>query len=405
MLLVTRIGGIGVTPAPSRIRSNRLLGSGAVAALLLTVCFGHIPAAAESPAVNPTASPFTVGVSAALTGPFAEYGIAVKRGIELAQHEQPELFSTIKFVFEDDGYEPKRTVAALAKLRDIDGAELLFIWGNEPALGAAPVAERRKIPTVVVAQHPQAGAGYRYVIRFINPAEDFSLALLRYLRSQPAYKKAAAGEVHRFDIIKSEISFFNILIDEFKNGLTDKEQLTIVDQFMPKDNDFRSTIIKLKALPLENLGVYLVPPQVGPFFRQAKELDFHPASVFGTSPFESSQVIASSLGEMEGAIYCHISALPEFLDRFKSRYGDDVQAAYAAQAYDFAVLAAELFGKLHKNMPPEEIIEHLTAVEERQGSLGNFRVRKDTASGTYFEFPVSIKQIKNGSITVLQTTP
>ena len=293
-------------------------------------------------------------------------------------------------------------MAALAKLKDVDNADLVFIWGNEPALGAAPVSERRKIPTVVVAQHPQAGAGYKYVIRFINPAEDFSLTLLNYLRRQPAYLTNPAP--HRFDVVKAEISFFNTLLDEFQKGLKADETLNIVDQFLPSDTDFRPVILKLKGQQLEYLGVYLIPPQVGPFFRQAKELDFHPR-VFGTTPFESSQVISSALGEMEGAVYTHLAALPEFIERFKNRVGDDVQVAYAAQGYDFAILTADLFGKPPFKPKAETVIKKLTSAGERDGSLGKYRVRNDTPSGTYFEFPVAVKQIKDGKIVVVETTP
>lgn len=344
---------------------------------------------------------FVIGVSLALSGPFAEYGVAVQHGIELARSENPAALAPINFVFEDDGYEPKRTVGAISKLRDIDGASLLFVWGNEPALGAAPVAERLKIPTLVVAQHPQAGAGYRYVIRFINPAEDFSLALLKYLRTQPSY--TLSPKPRRFEVVKAEISFFNILLDEFSKGLTAEESISIVDTYTPKDTDFRPTILKLKSLKADNLGVYLVPPQIEPFFRQAAELDFHP-QVFGASPFESSIVIKSALGAMEGAVFSHISALPEFQRRYEQRFGDDVQVAYAAQAYDFAVLCAELFGRADSIRDADSIVTALTSIDRRSGSLGSYRVRKDTPSGTYFEFPVAVKKIESGRIVTVQTS-
>lgn len=351
-------------------------------------------AAAEEP------PKFVVGVSLALSGPFAEYGVAVQHGIELARSENPAALAPIDFIFEDDGYEPKRTVGAISKLRDIDGASLLFVWGNEPALGAAPVAERLKIPTLVVAQHPQAGAGYHYVIRFINPAEEFSLALLKYLRTQPSY--ASSPKPRRFEVVKAEISFFNILLDEFGKGLTAEESISIVDTYTAKDTDFRPTILKLKSRKADNLGVYLVPPQIEPFFRQAAELDFHP-HVFGASPFESSIVIKSALGSMEGAVFSHISALPEFQRRYEQRFGDDVQVAYAAQAYDFAMLCAELFGGADNRRDADSIITALTSIGRRSGSLGSYRLRKDTPSGTYFEFPVAVKKIENGRIITVQT--
>ncbi len=72
--------------------------------------------------------------------------------------------------------------------------------GNESALGIAPIVEKRKIAALVMAQHPKAGAGYRYVIRFVKPAEDYSQATRRYL----------AGEgIRRIQVVSAQFRFLS----------------------------------------------------------------------------------------------------------------------------------------------------------------------------------------------------
>jgi branched-chain amino acid transport system substrate-binding protein len=335
-------------------------------------------------------SVFKIGVSLPLTGAFAEYGAAVKNGIELAQRDEPQKFKELRFLFEDDQYQPKNTVTALNKFVDADQIDLFLVWGNEPALAAAPVSEHRRIPTVVIAQHPKAGVGYHYVLRFINPAADYSSALLKEL-NQRGLKDLA--------VIKSEISFFNILLDELAKRQDPGQSLKIIAAFPPTETDFRPIILRLKAAKMDALGVYLTPPQVIQFFRQARELGYKPVS-FGATPFESRAVIEGARGLMEGAIYSQLHVEPSFRGHYLQFYSDDFQQAYAGNAYEFAKLAAELFGT-NKPGSAEEILSRLESVKPRNGVLGPYRYRTSEQAGKYFEFPVAAKEIVGGEIREL----
>lgn len=53
---------------------------------------------------------FRLGVSCPLSGVLAEYGAAVRNGIELARKEQPELFSRTEIVYEDSQWDPKKAL-------------------------------------------------------------------------------------------------------------------------------------------------------------------------------------------------------------------------------------------------------------------------------------------------------
>ena len=339
-------------------------------------------------AARAAAEPVTVGISIPLTGGLAEYGVAIRNGIELAREEHPEGFENLKLIYDDNRYDPKVAVLGLNRMVDLEKVDLMYLWGVEPALGAAPVAERRKVPTFVVAQHPKACAGYRYVIGYISPAERYSVAMLEYLRSKG---------LKNFGILKSEISFFNVLMEEFQRHLAPDERLTVVQSFLPAESDFRSVIAKLKQQSFDAVGVYLFPAQLGQFFRQAAEQGYKPRA-FGTTAFESGTVIKNSLGYMNGAVYSHVDFDPDFRDRYLKRYGDDIEIAYAANAYDFILLTGKLLGSHGRKLSAEEILALYAAVPPERGVSGLRQFKESADGGRYFDFPVVVRRIDGNTI-------
>lgn len=342
-----------------------------------------------------SAAEFRVGVVLPLAGPFSEYGVAIKNGIELARREHGDLLSSLRFIYEDDGYDPKRTIAAFNKLVDIQKINLFFVWGNEPALGVAPVAERRKFPSIVAAQHPSAGAGYKYVIRFINPAADYGQTIAAYLHRLG---------VRRIVMLKSELSFFDILISALKNHLYPGQELFWVENFLPTDSDFKPTIAKLRKRKFDALGLYLNAPQVIQYYRQASQLGYH-AVTFGSTPFESISVIEQAYGSMDGAFYAHLHVDPHFRDHYMQEYGNDIEVTYAANSYEFAAMAGRLFGSLERSLSAEEIIEAFSKVPAGRGANGRYRFRETAQTGKYFEFEMAVKKIEGGKIVELAPLP
>src|SRR4051812_32826752 len=86
--------------------------------------------------------PFIVGVVAPMTGPLAEDGVATHNGIELAKKQHPEMFKSLSFIFEDSQYDAKQAVTAYIKLRTVDHADLIYVWGNPTSEAVAPLAEQ-----------------------------------------------------------------------------------------------------------------------------------------------------------------------------------------------------------------------------------------------------------------------
>jgi len=329
---------------------------------------------------------FKVGVSLPLTGPLAEYGEAVRNGIDLAIEDQPGLRNKIKFIYEDNSYDAKKAVGTLQKLVDFDGVNLLLVWGNEPALSVAPVAEQRRVPTIAIAQYAQVAANRNYVIRFINNGDQYSETLLGYLRKE---------NITRIGIVKSELSFFNMLTDGLER-LKGSEQIEVVDSLLPSETDFRPTILKLRTKNFDILGLYLISPQVGLFFKQANELGLR-ARTFGATPFESKGVIASAWSLMDGAVYTHNAVTPKFTKRYTARFKNDMQLAYAANAYDFATITGTLLLEKHDLSTPQAILAAYSSVNPGNGASGAYRFVDSSDQGKHFEFDIVVRRIQGGN--------
>jgi branched-chain amino acid transport system substrate-binding protein len=331
---------------------------------------------------------FKIGISIPLTGALAEYGVAIKNGMAMALGDEPENFKNIEFVYEDNEYQPKTAVTVFNKSLDLDKVDLTFIWGNEPVLAVVPIAERRKHPTIVVSQDPSTAIGYKYTIRFLNPFDDYAKALIGELRKE---------KIQNIGIVSVELSFFNNMIKALELNLISGEKITVVESTLPSNYDFKTVIAKLGQQNFDSVGVFLLPAQVISFYRQLSESKIK-LKTFGTTPFESKDVIEQSLGLMDGAVYSQINVSDQFQQKYLKEYGNDIQIGYAANAYDFATLVSKLFGELKTPLKENEILNAFTATKEYQGVTGPYRFVVTPQGDRYFQFDMAVKKIKSGKI-------
>ena len=86
------------------------------------------------------------------------------------------------------------------------------------------------------------------------------------------------------------------------------------------------------------------------------------------------------------------------------RYGNDLQLAYAGNAYDIANLLAKTFEGAAATQSAEEIVSALRNKPPHAGVSRTFRYRLTKEGGAYFEFPIYIKQIKGEDFVRLTQT-
>lgn len=354
---------------------------------LLAIFFSAI-VNAEIPA------PLKVGISIPLSGDLTEYGVAVKNGIELAQLDDGAGYKQVEFIFEDNRYDAKESVTIFNKFLEQHNVSLIYNWGEHPLHAVAPLAERRKIPLLAMSFDASPSIGKRYVIRTANHSAQFAKVLIDYL-SLNGHKKIA--------MLKAEDPFFNSMIQGLRAHLRDDQSLEELFVFQQSDNDFKSPISRLKSLKYDIIGIYLFPGQVSTFYRQAFQNGYLPPS-FGTDIFESTTEIAQSQGHMEGAVYPNMEATPEFLKSYITRYGNDIQTAYAYNGYVVANVIRDLSNKVSitKTGGILDSLEELTSNDKERYP---FRFKNNKDGGKYWEFPIVIKKITGETFKTVWNSP
>lgn len=337
------------------------------------------------------AEPLKVGVVLPLTGGLAEFGGAAKNGITLAQEDFPDIFKNIRFIYDDDRYEATMALSAYQKLKTVDNVDLFYMWGIAPSDAAAPLAETHKTPMLAVTCRRDIGKGKKYVVRFCYQGQAGGKLLLEHLRSK-GYK--------RFGIVKVELAFINTIVEGMQENLRADESLEIVDSYLFENNDFRASISKMKKRNFDAVGVFLGSGQISRFYRQAAALDFKPAT-FGTDFFDSLTEVAEAHGGMSGAVFPAPATDPNFVARYRKRFGNDFQVPWAANAYDFAIMLAKHIAADGEKMSADELIGRIKGVQPFPGASNLVSFHESDELGAGFDLPVAIKEIRGDQIVEL----
>lgn len=338
-----------------------------------------------SPFIGTAAPQLKVGVILPLSGSTAEYGTALKNGIDLAQSNFEKARNNIEFIYEDVEYSVPRAVAAFYKLVTQDKVALIYVWGVPFCEALAPLAEARKIALVGQCVNSTLTKDRKFVLRFMNHSEQYMKTFLEYAKTK-SWKKVA--------VVYSENSYIVDLLKALQRVSEDGLEITIVDSYQPGQNDFRSTLAKLAPSKFDVLGVFLASGQIPNFYRQMRELNVN-TPTFGTNFFDSIGEIKLAHGAMAGAIFSNNYFSSEFLASYENAFRNSSQVQWAALSYEFVhflTLAQSRMGSYSAN----EVISALrTSTPEPTGAVGPFRFVQDDQAGDYFEFQLAMKMVED----------
>ncbi len=328
--------------------------------------------------------PLKVGYIGPLSGPYADYGIAVKNGIELYRKENPEKSSLIEFFYEDDQYDPKSAISAYRKLVDIDKVDLIFSFGGNSCLGLGPMIANDKRVLINFSADEEPAKNSENIIRTINYSGQYIQTLLERLRK---------NNISNYALINVETTYSRTMRKSFENHLSANEKFLDLGSVVPGEMDFRSILLKLKLNKIKNIGLFLGPDQILLFLRQAKEQGLV-LSIFGSNVIESALALSNS-SILEGAIYPFNYLDKRFVEKYKATYPSTAQLPYAGNAYDITKLFYELVPTL-KTFEVNEFRNLFLKAKEREGVLGKFSYVEDVDGGRYFSYPIAVKQVRDG---------
>lgn len=346
--------------------------------LLIIVLFITSNLAAAEDKIN-------VGVILPLTGPLAEFGLAMQNGIKLAINQEPGYFTKLNFLYEDSKYDPKVAISAFRKLKDKDHIQFAINFGCPTSQALVPIVEKSEIPTAMFCSSVLMTKDKKYSFGMTPPASDWARILWTFLTKQNFEKTCLMLTDNDY-----LISEYQALQTQFK-----QTEIEIIDRFAPQDNDFKTSILKIKNKKCDALGVYLLPGQVRNFFKQSIAYDMQAMQIFGTDIFESKEEIEASRGGMENAVFVNLDLPEQFKTNYLSEFGNDNQATTACVTYDIILSVAKILSAQVES----ELIDVIRQVSIKNSLCGSADFKSNHNNEQFFNFKISLKKIKNNLIS------
>lgn len=331
---------------------------------------------------------FRFGVSAPLSGVLAEYGAAVRNGLQLLQEDFPEQSAHVEIILEDSQWDPKAAVSVFNWLKDVKKAQLIYNWGNPTSEAVAPIAEANGFPLLTMSSDHKITEGRSKIIRTLNSAADLGILLGSHIK---------ATEVTKLGAVVAENSYVQGLYEGLEQSLKDsKVKLELVQKFNPDDRDFKTTISRIKLKKFDGLAIFLISGQVQTFFNQMHNQGFK-VQTFGADFFGSKSEIKGSGPGMEGAVFPDLAVTEAFRDKYLKRFGNNVQISFAANAYDVGKLVLENFSETGaSDFSSQAVLERLKNAKPVNGAHGTFEFKNHPKFGPAFYSGVTLRKISSG---------
>ena len=347
-------------------------------ALLFILVFGVLP--------NTAAAQIKIGIAQALTGNASQYGVAIRKGFELAAGEIASSGGIngqkLELVIEDEQGKKEEAINVFKKLIFQD--KVLLLFGptlSNSAQASDPVAQAAK---VVVFGTSNTADGItsigNYVFRNSVTEADILPATLKVAAQKTGFSKVAV--LYGNDDIFTRSSY-----DNFKKALQDlKIGVTTTETFAKGDVDFKPQLTKIKGTNPDAIVLSALVAEGAPIMVQARQLGITLPFVGGNgmnSPrvFELARDHSDNL--WVGSPWSVESSAPEnkrFVAAYQKAYGA-LPDQFAAQAYDAMYIAAQAMRKLKfaANLDADRraLRDALPAVQW-SGATGPFKFRQAT---------------------------
>lgn len=270
-----------------------------------------------------------VGVIVALTGPVAQTGNAIRRGIEMADSEF-DRENRVTFVVEDDSFQAKSAVSAAQKLITEDKVSALVTFSGSTSLAVSAIAESRRVPMIAITPLTKVSADRSFVVTLFVP-NRVSLELLR--------KAIQRSPRDRIAIITSTQDALLQIREQLRTSLS--SNVVFDEEITPGDVGLLSTISRLLAAKPDVVVNLTLPPQVSTVARLLRERRFVGRHV-GAPPMYNFSEIKAAAGALAGA---HVSGprlgrAVTFANDYLVRFGEPI-IPEAVFGYDAARLILE----------------------------------------------------------------
>jgi branched-chain amino acid transport system substrate-binding protein len=326
--------------------------------------------------------PMRVGILVPLTGPAAEYGVAIKNGFELARSKSIDKDGNCNFSFDDSLYDSKQAVISFRRMA-AERYSLVYTFGGPMGEVLAPIAEKEELPLITDSIDPAVSVNRKFVSRYANSYNELGSILAEALKKR-GVKKAA--------IVYVENAYINAVIKGLNAGAVERGiEINIIGSVTGDQADLRTLLPKVAHAQFDAFGNFLFPGQISNFSRIMKPY-LNGKLIFGGDFLESPVEIEAAQGVLDGAIYPNNLVSPDFREEYMIRFKSAAQIKFAAEGFDVGNLILDRICKSRKRLSAEEVLDRIYAPEARVGAQGKTEFIRTSEGDKYFRAPVEIMQ-------------
>lgn len=372
--------------------------------LVAAACGGASPTAATSasPTAGTSASPINIGVSAPLTGTFAEDGAYMKEGINLAVNEingKGGINGRKITVFYEDDQGPNPTAASNAVTKLLTADQVVAVLGPHftPAmLPSEPIFDKYKVPALTGASGPPVTAqGNKWIHRIrLNDAVGAKV-LVNYVVDELKWKTIGLDYVNT--------AFGQSGIEVVKSALQAKGITPAVVQTHQDDTkDFTSQIVAFSKANVDGIIVWTDDQPGGLLLKQMATLGAK-FKLAGSTTFSQPTSVTLAGEAANGAV--SISdfsqsnpdpSIQSWEKKFEAVYGKTPEL-YASAYYDAMNVLAEAMRKA-TTLDGPSINDALNNIKGYRGVMTTYT---NSANGDMVHSGL-ITEVKNGKVVVIR---
>jgi len=314
-----------------------------------------------------------------LTGDAASYGVAIKRGTDLAAQEvnnQNILDRPIRIIYEDDQAKPNLGISAFQKLTDVNDVPVVIqAAASSVMLAVMPRAEKKEVVYISPStssdkiRREKIENDYEYIFR-TWPSDAYQADTLASF----AYKNLDARRA-AIVYINTDYgaSFRRVFAERFKEL---GGNIVLTEGFAQGTTDFRSLLTKTRQ---NNPDVVFLPShyeEAARLLRQAQELSvdlqfLSDAALYSPEFLESAGSAANGLllAAPDWSADSDEPRMQEFVTKFREEYGANPDV-YAAAGYDLVHVLARAV-QVGGGTSSDEIRKGLMQMDPYQGVTGH----------------------------------
>jgi len=339
-------------------------------------------------------NPIRVGAVVSLTGIAASYGEPARNAMQLAVDEINANGGidgrAVELVVEDDQTKPDKAISAFRKLTGVDDVDGV-VGGNFDFATAPlfPVADAEGVAFISPANMRIPGglepSGNNFVLM-----PDFA-KVIRELKSYlETHETNKLGVVHFKSVFGTQIATtLSEVNSELGRGPIVDESYTTIG-----DNDFRTTVIKLKQQGVDTVFLDMVDVDPVNFLTVARDLDYHPTVISYYGIIDSFSAPNADKSLLEGVVVLDWESSSErFSKLYQERYGM-APVHSAEKSYISIYVMAEAIAKAGSK---ENVASYLSSNSFKTPS-GTFRFNEDHAIDST---PVRLMMVRNGELIPL----